>query len=116
MRTLSLLLIAVGFAIVVAAYALDPGLDLYITSNYFFDQAARKFWLADHPVIVSLRNLNSAVDIMIGAALAFGVPSSLAVVSVLTYRAFAFWLPTLPGIVAYFQLRRTVARWKAEPA
>jgi uncharacterized membrane protein YbhN (UPF0104 family) len=52
---------------------------------------------------------------MIGAALAFGVPSSLAVVSVLTYRAFAFWLPTLPGIVAYFQLRRTVARWKAEP-
>jgi uncharacterized membrane protein YbhN (UPF0104 family) len=53
---------------------------------------------------------------MIGAALAFGVPSSLAVVSVLTYRAFAFWLPTLPGIVAYFQLRRTVARWRAEGA
>lgn len=51
---------------------------------------------------------------MIGACIAFGVPSSLAVVSVLTYRAFAFWLPTLPGIVAYFQLRRTVARWKAE--
>ena len=52
---------------------------------------------------------------MIGAALAFGVPSSLALVSVLTYRAFAFWLPTVPGIIAYFQLRRTVARWKAEP-
>ncbi len=52
---------------------------------------------------------------MIGASIAFGVPSSLAVVAVLTYRAFAFWLPTLPGIVAYFQLRRTVARWKAEP-
>lgn len=52
---------------------------------------------------------------MIGACLAFGVPSSLALVSVLTYRAFAFWLPTVPGIVAYFQLRRTVARWKAEP-
>lgn len=52
---------------------------------------------------------------MIGACLAFGVPSSLALVSVLTYRAFAFWLPTIPGIIAYFQLRRTVARWKAEP-
>lgn len=50
---------------------------------------------------------------MIGACIAFDVPSSLAVVSVLTYRAFAFWLPTLPGIVAYFQLRRTVARWRA---
>jgi uncharacterized protein (TIRG00374 family) len=53
---------------------------------------------------------------MIGAALAFGVSSDLAVVSVLTYRAFAFWLPTLPGIVAYLQLRRTVARWRAEGA
>jgi uncharacterized protein (TIRG00374 family) len=52
---------------------------------------------------------------MIGACLAFGVPSSLALVSVLTYRAFAFWLPTVPGIIAYFQLRRTVARWQAEP-
>lgn len=51
---------------------------------------------------------------MIGAFIAFGVPSSLVVVAVLTYRAFAFWLPTLPGIVAYFQLRRTVNRWRAE--
>jgi uncharacterized protein (TIRG00374 family) len=53
---------------------------------------------------------------MIGASIAFGIPSSLAIVAVLTYRAFAFWLPTLPGIVAYFQLRRTVARWRAEAA
>jgi uncharacterized protein (TIRG00374 family) len=51
---------------------------------------------------------------MIGAFIAFGVPSGLAVVAVLTYRAFAFWLPTLPGVVAYFQLRRTVARWRSE--
>ena len=28
----------------------------------------------------------------------------------LTYRVIAFWLPIPPGIVAYFQLRRTVAR------
>lgn len=53
---------------------------------------------------------------MIGASLAFGVSSDLAVVSVLTYRAFAFWLPTIPGIIAYFQLRRTVARWRAQGA
>jgi uncharacterized membrane protein YbhN (UPF0104 family) len=49
---------------------------------------------------------------MIGAFSALGVSSSLAVVSVLVYRAFAFWLPTLPGAVAYLQLRRTVHRWQ----
>jgi uncharacterized protein (TIRG00374 family) len=49
---------------------------------------------------------------MIGAFTAFGVNLELAVVAVLAYRAFAFWLPTLPGAVAYFQLRRTVQRWR----
>jgi putative heme transporter len=49
---------------------------------------------------------------MIGAFTAFGVPLQLAVVAVLAYRGFAFWLPTLPGGVAYLQLRRTVARWR----
>jgi uncharacterized protein (TIRG00374 family) len=48
---------------------------------------------------------------MIGAFTAFGVDVELSVVSVLAYRAFAFWLPTLPGAIAYFQLRRTVQRW-----
>ena len=45
---------------------------------------------------------------MIGSFVAFGVPLSLAVVAVLTYRAISFWLPTVPGLVAYFQLRHTV--------
>ena len=36
--------------------------------------------------------------------------------SVLAYRVFAFWLPILPGAIAYLQLRRTVQRWKEEPA
>jgi uncharacterized protein (TIRG00374 family) len=51
---------------------------------------------------------------MIGALIAFGVDGGLAVVSVLTYRAFAFWLPTIPGAIAFFQLQRTVARWRAQ--
>jgi uncharacterized protein (TIRG00374 family) len=51
---------------------------------------------------------------MIGAFAAFDVDFGLATVSVLTYRAFAFWLPTLPGAVAYLQLRRTVATWRDE--
>jgi uncharacterized protein (TIRG00374 family) len=53
---------------------------------------------------------------MIGAFTAFGVPVQVTVVSVLAYRVFAFWLPTLPGAIAYLQLRRTVQRWRAEPA
>jgi uncharacterized protein (TIRG00374 family) len=51
---------------------------------------------------------------MIGAFIAFDVPGGLAVVAVLAYRAFAFWLPTIPGAIAYLQLRKTVARWKEE--
>ena len=53
---------------------------------------------------------------MIGAFTAFGVDVELSIVAVLAYRAFAFWLPTLPGAVAYLQLRRTVQRWNAEPS
>jgi uncharacterized protein (TIRG00374 family) len=51
---------------------------------------------------------------MIGAFIGFGVDGGLAVVAVLTYRAIAFWLPTIPGAIAFFQLRRTVARWREE--
>jgi uncharacterized protein (TIRG00374 family) len=53
---------------------------------------------------------------MIGAFSAFGVNVELSVIAVLAYRAFAFWLPTLPGAVAYLQLRRTMQRWNAEPS
>jgi len=48
---------------------------------------------------------------MIGAFTAFGVDFGLATVAVLAYRAFSFWLPTIPGAIAYFQLRKTVQRW-----
>ena len=47
---------------------------------------------------------------MIGALAAFGVDFNLSVVAVLAYRGIAFWLPTIPGALAYFQLRRTVSR------
>jgi uncharacterized protein (TIRG00374 family) len=51
---------------------------------------------------------------MIGAFAAFGVPLPLVVPAVLAYRIFTFWLPTIPGAIAYFQLRRTVSRWRDE--
>jgi len=53
---------------------------------------------------------------MIGAFVAFGVSGSLAVLAVLAYRLFAFWLPTIPGVIAYLGLRKRVAGWRREPA
>ena len=53
---------------------------------------------------------------MIGALVAFGADPSLAVVAVLAYRGFAFWLPIAPGAIAWVSLRRTVARWDREAA
>ena len=51
---------------------------------------------------------------LIGAYAAFGVDAGLAVVAVLVYRGFTFWLPTVPGILAYIGLRKTVERWRIE--
>lgn len=51
---------------------------------------------------------------MIGAFVLFGVNKEAVFPAVLTYRVIAFWLPIPPGVIAYFQLRRTVARWEGE--
>ncbi len=54
---------------------------------------------------------------MIGAFVLFGIPGSVVFPAVLTYRVIAFWLPIPPGIVAFVQLRKTVAQWgPARPA
>jgi uncharacterized protein (TIRG00374 family) len=51
---------------------------------------------------------------MIGAYVLFGLPGASVFAAVLIYRLFAFWLPVLPGFIAFLQLRRTVARWERE--
>ena len=51
---------------------------------------------------------------MIGAFAAFGVDAGLAVVAVLVFRAFTFWLPLLPGVIAFFRLRAQVEEWRRE--
>lgn len=51
---------------------------------------------------------------LIAAFVLFGLPSAEVFPAVLLYRLIAFWLPLPPGIVAYFQLRRTVRRWEEE--
>ena len=51
---------------------------------------------------------------MIGAFLLFQQPAEVVFPAVLAYRTIAFWLPIPPGVVATFQLRRTVAQWERE--
>ncbi len=41
---------------------------------------------------------------MIGAFVALGIDSGLAVVVVLTFRGFTFWLPTVPGVISFLYL------------
>lgn len=50
---------------------------------------------------------------MIGSFLAFGVNGSLAVLAVLAYRTISYWLPTVPGAIAYVRLRHRVMGWRA---
>jgi uncharacterized protein (TIRG00374 family) len=51
---------------------------------------------------------------MIGAYAALGVNAEVAVVAVLVFRAFTFWLPLIPGVIAFFRLRGTVDQWRRE--
>jgi uncharacterized protein (TIRG00374 family) len=53
---------------------------------------------------------------LIGAFAILGYPLETVIAAVLIYRLMAFYLPVPPGIVAFFQLRRTVGRWEQERA
>jgi uncharacterized protein (TIRG00374 family) len=78
-----------------------------VVQGFFLGLAANLFPFAPAGV--------GAVDAgMIGAFVLFGFPGDDVFAAVLTYRLFAFWLPIPPGIIAFFQLRRTVARWEVE--
>lgn len=105
---------AVGFwganiAILWASFhAFDVSVPLgVVVQGFFLGMLANLFPFAPGGV--------GAVDAgMIGAFVIFGVPSAEVFAAVLTYRVIAFWLPIPPGIVAFFQLRKTVHRWEAE--
>jgi uncharacterized membrane protein YbhN (UPF0104 family) len=46
---------------------------------------------------------------MIGAFLGFGVQRQLVVLAVLAYRTISYWLPTIPGAISYWRLRRQLS-------
>lgn len=78
-----------------------------VVMGFFVGMVANLFPLAPGGV--------GAVDAgMIGAFVIFGLPESEVFIAVLTYRVIAFWVPIPPGIIAFFQLRKTVERWHEE--
>lgn len=53
---------------------------------------------------------------MVAGFYAFGVPLDTAVAAVLGYRVFAFFLPTIPGVISFLKLRGLTNEWKEEAA
>jgi uncharacterized protein (TIRG00374 family) len=100
---------AANIAILWASFhAFDVSVPLAVViQGFFLGMVANLFPFAPGGV--------GAVDAgMIGAFVLFGIPGSEVFAPVLAYRVIAFWLPIPPGIVAFFQLRKTVQRWQAE--
>jgi putative heme transporter len=78
-----------------------------VVQGYFLGMIANLFPLAPAGV--------GAVDAgMIGAFVLFGLPEETVFPAILIFRLVSFWLPIPPGVVAFFQLRKTVRRWEAE--
>jgi uncharacterized protein (TIRG00374 family) len=78
-----------------------------VVQGFFLGMVANLFPLAPAGV--------GAVDAgMIGAFVLFGIPEETVFPAILTFRLVAFWMPIPPGVVAFFQLRKTVHRWEGE--
>jgi uncharacterized membrane protein YbhN (UPF0104 family) len=78
-----------------------------VVQGFFLGMVANLFPLAPAGV--------GAVDAgMIGAFVLFGLPEETVFPAVLIFRLVAFWLPIPFGVIAFFQLRKTVQRWEEE--
>jgi uncharacterized protein (TIRG00374 family) len=78
-----------------------------VVQGFFLGMVANLFPLAPAGV--------GAVDAgMIGAFVLFGLPEETVFPAILIFRLVSFWMPIPPGVVAFFQLRKTVSRWEVE--
>jgi uncharacterized protein (TIRG00374 family) len=78
-----------------------------VVQGFFLGMVANLFPLAPAGV--------GAVDAgMIGAFVLFGLPEETVFPAILIFRLVSFWMPIPPGIVAFFQLRKTVRGWEEE--
>ena len=76
-----------------------------VVQGFFLGMVANLFPLAPAGV--------GAVDAgMIGAFVLFGIPEETVFPAILIFRLVAFWMPIPPGVLAFFQLRKTVQRWE----
>jgi uncharacterized membrane protein YbhN (UPF0104 family) len=53
---------------------------------------------------------------MVGAFAASGVDAGLALVAVVTYQVMSTYLPALPGLASYVDLRRRMRSWQGDAA
>jgi uncharacterized protein (TIRG00374 family) len=51
---------------------------------------------------------------LIGAFVLFGIDADTVFPAILTFRLVGFWLPIPVGVLAFFQLRRTIRGWEKE--
>ena len=78
-----------------------------VVQGFFLGMVANLFPLAPAGV--------GAVDAgMIGAFVLFGLPQDTIFPAILIFRLVAFWMPIPLGVVAFFQLRKTVHSWEEE--
>src|SRR3954451_2777105 len=78
-----------------------------VVQGFFLGMVANLFPLAPAGV--------GAVDAgMIGAFVLFGIPETTVFPAILVFRLVAFWMPIPVGLVAFFQLRKTVHHWETE--
>jgi putative heme transporter len=78
-----------------------------VVQGFFLGMVANLFPLAPAGV--------GAVDAgLIGAFVLFGLPEDTVFPAILIFRLVSFWMPIPPGVVAFFQLRKTVQGWEAE--
>jgi uncharacterized membrane protein YbhN (UPF0104 family) len=84
------------------AFGVSPPIFI-ITLGYFLGLIGNAL-----PFLGSLGGVDGG---MIGALVALGIAAPVTVAAVVVYRLISCWIPTLPGLAAYVQLRRRMGAW-----
>ena len=86
------------------AFGAEPPI-FVITLGYFLGLIGNAL-----PFLGSLGGVDGG---MIGALVALGTIAPVTIAAVVVYRLISCWIPTLPGLAAYVQLRRRMGSWAA---
>jgi hypothetical protein len=84
------------------AFGAEPPI-FVITLGYFLGLIGNAL-----PFLGSLGGVDGG---MIGALVALGTVAPITIAAVVVYRLISCWIPTLPGLAAYVQLRRRMGDW-----